>query len=134
MDFDRKVPGIGAGLLVRNGARLLLLRRSTSHGFGTWGAPGGFLELGETPEDCAIRECEEETRLVVGGVRFLTFTNDIFADSGKHDVTLWFETEHEAGELAPTDEASEIMWFSIDDLPEPLFLPLSNLLKKHSLR
>jgi 8-oxo-dGTP diphosphatase len=110
------------------------MRRSTSHGRGTWAAPGGFLEFGESPEDCAIRELKEETRLVVDEVRFITFTNDRFEDSGKHDITLWFETEHEAEELEPTEEASEVRWFRIDQMPHPLFLPLSNLLKKNPLR
>lgn len=133
MDPDQKIPGVGTGLIVRAGDRVLLMRRSTSHGFGKWAAPGGFLEFGETPEDCAIRELEEETRLVVDSVRFLTFTNDRFEDSGKHDVTLWFETEHGERALEPTEEASELRWFGVHELPDPLFLPLSNLLKKHPL-
>lgn len=133
MDFDQKVPGVGSGVIVRSDKGILLLRRSTSHGHGTWGAPGGFLELGESPEDCAVRELEEETRLVVDGVRFITFTNDVFEDSGKHDITLWFETRHEAVELEGTEEASEIRWFHLDDLPDPLFLPFANLLRKHTL-
>lgn len=133
MDLDRKVPMVGTGVLVRWDDRLLLMKRSTSHGRGMWAAPGGFLEFGESPEECAMRELKEETRLVVEQVRFLTFTNDRFEDSGKHDVTLWFETAHEPVDLEPTDEASEIRWYRVSELPDPLFLPLANLLQKHRL-
>lgn len=133
MDPDQKVPGVGTGVVVRAGDRVMLMRRATPHGFGKWAAPGGYLEFGESPEDCALRELKEETRLVVDRVRFITFTNDVFEDSGKHDVTLWFETEHDITDLDSTDEASEIRWFRVDGLPEPLFLPLANLLKKHPL-
>lgn len=134
MDPDQKIPGVGTGIIVRSENRILLMRRSTSHGHGKWAAPGGYLEFGESPEDCAVRELEEETRLVVDGAQFLTFTNDVFQDSGKHDITLWFETEHEEQELGPTDEASEVRWFGLDELPEPRFLPLDNLLQKHPLQ
>lgn len=49
---------------------------------------------------------------------------------GKHYVTLWFEAEHVRGEayVRADDELSEVAWFPKDDLPEPLFLPLRNLL------
>lgn len=53
--------------------------------------PGGHLEVGESPEACAVREVAEETGLVVReeDVRFVTATNDIFAREGKHYVTLF---------------------------------------------
>jgi ADP-ribose pyrophosphatase YjhB (NUDIX family) len=40
---------------------LVLIRRGIEPGYGLWGYPGGFLELGETVEEGAIRETLEET-------------------------------------------------------------------------
>lgn len=51
--------------------------------------PGGHLEFGETFEQCAEREVREETGLNIDSVRFLTATNSIFEETGKHYVTIF---------------------------------------------
>ena len=51
--------------------------------------PGGHLEFGESFENCATREILEETGLTVQNVRFLTATNDVMEDEGKHYVTIF---------------------------------------------
>lgn len=43
--------------------RLLLVKRSVDPKKGFWCLPGGFMELGETPEATALRELKEETGL-----------------------------------------------------------------------
>lgn len=127
---DQAVPSIGVGLIISKGDEVLLLRRHRAHGAGTWSTPGGHLDFGETLEECARREAREESGLEVANVRFLALTNDLFEDEGKHYITVWMEADYVAGEpgLNAPEEASEISWFSWDGLPEPLFLPLRNLL------
>jgi len=56
---------------------------------GHWQFPGGHLEFGETPLQCAERETLEETSLVVRAKRVVAVTNDVFAESGKHYITLF---------------------------------------------
>ena len=123
-------PRVGVGCIVRRGGDLLLVRRRGAHGEGTWSSPGGNLDFGEEPAMCAARESEEEAGVEVGTPRLVAVTNDIFEADGKHYVTLWFEAEHIRGEAhaRATDELSEVGWFREDELPEPLFLPLRNLL------
>ena len=58
-----KRPSVGVGVIIRNGDHLLLMKRQNSHGDGTWSMPGGHLEYGESPQECAIREAEEEVGL-----------------------------------------------------------------------
>jgi 8-oxo-dGTP diphosphatase len=122
-------PRIGVGVLVIKGDRLLLIKRQGVHGQGTWSTPGGHLEYGESPEACAARETMEETGVEIANVRALGFTNDLFKESGLHYITLWMRGEHASGEavVAAPYEASEVAWFAGDALPEPLFLPLRNL-------
>ncbi len=123
-------PIVGVGVIVRLGNRMLLLKRKNVHGAGTWSTPGGHLDYGETPELCARREVKEETAVDISGVRFRAITSDVFQDIGKHYITIWMEANHAAGEpvVNASYEMSEVHWFNCDELPEPLFLPLKNLL------
>jgi len=58
--------GIGAVLLDPETKKILLGLRKGSHGENTWALPGGWLEVGESFEECALREIEEETGLKCG--------------------------------------------------------------------
>jgi 8-oxo-dGTP diphosphatase len=126
-------PEVGVAVLVTNGNEILLMKRRGSHGAGTWCPPGGHLEHGESPEECAVREAREEADIEIANVRFLAMTNDVFPE-GKHYVTVWMMAERVSGEprIAAAGEMSEIGWFPVDNLPEPRFLPLENLLEGRS--
>ena len=124
-------PLVGVGVIVFKEDELLLLERATSHGIGTWSTPGGHLEYGESLELCAIRETEEETGVNVANPRFRGITNDLFEAENKHYITLWMEADYSSGEASINAEyeVSRVGWFKLDALPEPLFLPLQNLLE-----
>jgi len=123
-------PRVGVGCIVRRGSELLLVRRHGAHGGGTWSTPGGNLDFGEEPAACAVREVREETGIAVGAVQFVGATNDVFEAERKHYVTLWFEADYVDGDAyaRADDELSEVGWFSLDELPEPLFLSMRNRL------
>ncbi len=125
-----ELPRVGVGVIITKEDRVLLLRRRNSHGSGTWSTPGGHLDYGESPEDCAAREAKEETSVDITALEFRGITNDVFDDEGRHYVTLWFQAEHLSGEpaVAAPYEMSEVGWFDWDALPAPLFKPLQNLL------
>ncbi len=124
-------PGVGVGVIVTKGGKVLLLRRKNAHGSGSWSTPGGHLDFGEAPEDCAAREVKEETSIEIAGVEFRAVTNDFFEAEGKHYLTVWFQADHGSGEAAVSapEEMSELGWFEWENLPMPLFLPLQNLLE-----
>jgi 8-oxo-dGTP diphosphatase len=117
-------------ILVTRGNEILLMKRRGSHGEGTWCPPGGHLEHGEAPEECALREAREEAGIEIANVRFLAMTNDVFPE-GKHYITVWMLGEHRSGEprIASAGEMSEIGWFPVDNLPEPRFPSLENFLE-----
>lgn len=122
---------VGVAVILRrhDGAILMGLRKG-SHGAGTWSLPGGHLEMGESVAECAWREVREETGLHIlqSTVRKLTFTNDIFEAEGKHYITLYVEADSGGGEprVLEPDKCDEWRWCSSP--PEPLFLPIKNLL------
>ncbi len=132
-DERERRPGVGVGVIVRRGDRVLLTRRS-HHGAGTWAAPGGYLDHGESLEDCAGRETREETGLEIAKVAFLAVANDRFPD-GKHNVTVWFVADAPAGEarVAAPDELDEVGWFAWGDLPGDLYDSTRRLLRGETL-
>jgi 8-oxo-dGTP diphosphatase len=127
---DSRTPRVGVGIIIHKGDQVLLLQRKNVHGAGSWSTPGGHLDFGESPEACAIREAQEETNVTVANVRFRAVTNDVFAVEGKHYITLWLEGEYAGGEpeVNTAYEMAEVGWFTWDALPQPLFLPLQQLL------
>ena len=125
----RQIPRVGVGILVSKDDEILMLHRVNPHGRGTWSAPGGHMEHGETPEEAAIREVKEETGLSVTDVEVIGITADFFEENGRHYITIWMEGKWLSGEpvvKSPT-EISAATWFPYNALPKPLFLTFQNL-------
>jgi 8-oxo-dGTP diphosphatase len=124
---------VGVGAVVRDGGRILVLRRAGAHGAGMWGLPGGHQEFGETPEDTAARETLEETGLVVRPTVRLGFTDDPMPEIERHYVTLFIGCARLGGEpeLREPEKASALAWLTTDELRArrvELFGPLGRCL------
>lgn len=126
-------PKVGVGVIVIKGGKILLGKRKNSHGSGHWSFPGGHLEFGESWVECAVRETMEETGLTIKNIRFGTVSNDIFASEEKHYITIFMLADYDSGELAvmEPDKCEKWEWFDWDDLPQPLFIPIQNLVKQN---
>lgn len=135
MPQSHAAPRVGVACIVTRDDRVLLVRRQRSHGAGSWSTPGGHLDFGETLAACAMRETEEETGVRVGEVEFVAITDDLFAEEGKHYITVWMHGQVSVGEAVVRDarEVAEVGWFDVHDLPSPLFLSLENLLAGRGL-
>lgn len=129
MEKDRIVRVGVAVILVRDG-KVLLGKRKGSHGQGMWGFPGGHVEYGETPEVCAIREVYEETGLTITSPRTGSYTNTIFTSSEKQYITLFFIADAPSGEpqVREPEKCEMWQWYSWNELPEPLFEPIIDLM------
>ncbi|MRI34424.1 hypothetical protein EOPP23_15655 [Endozoicomonas sp. OPT23] len=129
--MSKPVPRIGVGVIVRHQGKVLLGRRVNSHGTGQWAFPGGHLEYGESPQQCAERELMEETGLTVSSLTAGPYTNDVFTKEGKHYITLFMLADGINGmpEVLEPEKCLEWQWFDWQQLPEPLFLPIKNLQK-----
>lgn len=124
-------PKVGVAIIIIKDGKVLLGKRKGSHGEGTWAFPGGHLEFGESVEECAARELMEESGLRAGKMRLGPFTNDIFEKEGRHYITLYVIADHENGEarIMEPEKLEKWGWFGWENLPEPLFIPLKNLVK-----
>ena len=126
-------PKVGVGVIILRGNKVLMHKRKGAHGIGTWGFPGRHLEFLETPEDCAVRETLEDCGLNVKNPRRAPiFTNDVHDKEGKHYITLYVIAEYDSGEakIMESEKCERWDWFSWEELPQPLFIPIVNLLKQ----
>lgn len=100
----------GALAVVRHEGRLLMIRRADSvkRAAGFWGLPGGVVEAGETPEQCAVRELGEEVNLVGEAVTVLGTSTSF---NSEYELT-WVEIEvNDVSTLRPdTREVAIIRW------------------------
>jgi 8-oxo-dGTP diphosphatase len=105
------------------GTKVLLGCRYRAAGEGQWALPGGHVEHNETPLVTARRELLEETGLVGGDARlggtFFTYTTEI---PYAHVPVLFSHTEGIA-HLIPDERFSDIGFFRLDSLPQPMFEP-----------
>lgn len=106
-------PRMVVGTLPVADSRVHLARRAIEPAIGRWSYPGGFLELGESTQEGARRETEEETQLLVEVGRL------IGAYSRPHAgvVTLIYEASVVGGEPLPGAETSEVQAFGPDEIP-----------------
>ena len=124
-------PGVGIGIYVRKNGKLLVGKRKGAHAGGTWCAPGGHLEKGESWEECARREVKEETGIEIEHIHFGNATNDIYPD-GKHYITIQMIADWKSGEpqaLEPEKLEGTWEWRAWNDLPEPRMLSFENFVK-----
>jgi len=113
---------IAAGGLVKNEKEeiLMIFRR------GKWDLPKGKMDEGETLEDCAKREVEEETGLQKTKIiKPLKITYHTYIQFGKHNLkeTHWYLMKAQSGEkLVPQseEEIAEIIWVKKEDLQQYL--------------
>ena len=131
-------------VVVRSGSEVLLVRRGGEPFKGCWALPGGFMEMDETIEHCAVRELEEET-----GLRFAERDLSLIGvysapgrDPRGRTVTAAFRVENgerrtESGETPQScgqlplgrgavepvagDDAAEIRWWPLNALPPLAF-------------
>lgn len=115
-------PGLGVGLAILRDGELLLCKRMKAPEAGHWNIVGGKVDHMEPAELAARREAEEETGLSIGPIRYLGITEQLIEADRQHWISLLYLTDDTSGDPQRTepDKLSEIGWFDLDDLPQPL--------------
>lgn len=113
-------PKVAAAVLLEQHDHVLLVRRINEPYRGMWTLPAGFVDAGEDPSDAAIRECMEETNLVVRILNVL----DVIAGR-EHprgaDFIIVYSAQIISGELMAADDADQAAWFKLSQLPPLAF-------------
>ena len=127
---------VGLGVYIFNPERKLLLGlRKSKHGEGTWCPPGGHMEFGESNEQTALREVFEETgiKLKESDVSLVGVTNDFFAETNKHYITLHMQVDNFTAtpRVMEPDKCEKWEWFDLNNLPQNMFLSNLNFFKTY---
>ena len=112
-----------ADCVVLRNSEVLLIRRGNEPFRGCWALPGGFMEMDETIEHCAVRELQEETGLQVAesDLRLIGVYSTPERDPRGRTVTAAYLVRLESGEPKAGDDAAEVRWWPLADLPSLAF-------------
>ena len=102
-------------MFVVRGGEVLLIRKKRGLGAGKINGPGGKLEVGESPEECAGRETEEELGVRATGVSEVGRLAFQFVD-GLRLYCHVFRAEGCEGEARETEEAIP-RWTAVGEVP-----------------
>ncbi len=102
--------------------KVLLIQRGADPFKGAWAFPGGFMNMDETTEQCAIRELEEETGLKVATVHQIGAYSKVDRDPRGRTITVaYLAIIDSPQEVQGQDDAAKAKWFPINELPTLAF-------------
>ena len=111
------------GIKANYNPHILLIQRKNPPFQNTWALPGGFLDLGESPEQAAARELKEETGLSgISLTQFHTFGSPD-RDPREHVIAIahYAVIERDNHKPIAADDAADVQWFPLTSLPELAF-------------
>jgi 8-oxo-dGTP diphosphatase len=112
-------PTPAAGVIMTVRGRLVMVRRKFEPKAGLWSLPAGFMEYGETPGQCAIRESLEETGARIKLTRLVGVYSGL-DDPRCHAILIVYAARLLNRKLVAGDDASEIGLFPFDALPKTI--------------
>ena len=107
--------------------KVLLIQRGDQPFRGCWAFPGGFMNMDETTEQCAIRELEEETGLRVsevyqiGAYSKVDYSKVDRDPRGRTVTVAYLAIVEKPIAVTGQDDAAKAQWFPLSDLPHLAF-------------
>jgi len=110
-------------LLSEGKAKVLLIKRKKEPFKGKWAFPGGFVEMDEELAEAVARELAEETGLCGVKLEQMRTFGKCGRDPRGRQISIAFMGIAEADEanIKAGDDAAEVRWFDVDQLPEMAF-------------
>ncbi len=105
------------------GSQVLVMRRNKEPNLGLWIAPGGKIEINESPHDAARREMEEETGLRVHNLIWRGFCTEVSPLPDWQWMLFIYVTRDYEGVLRPDLREGMLAWASLDDYLHRLEIP-----------
>lgn len=118
-------PAVTADCIVitkKTDTKVLLIQRGDEPYKGCWAFPGGFMNMDETTEQCAIRELEEETGLKVAELHQIGAYSRVDRDPRGRTVTVaYLSVIDKTLPVHGQDDAAKAEWWSLTSLPQLAF-------------
>lgn len=112
-------PPIAAGVIAeRADGKIALVLRGENPGKGLWGLPAGFMEVDETVEQAAQRECLEETGLRVELRELLGVWSYHHKEKQTAGVLVVYAARVDGGEPRAGSDSVEVEFFALDEIPD----------------
>lgn len=96
--------------------QVLLVRRTNEPNRGLWVAPGGKLDRGESPDECAVREMREETGLVIERPVLRAVMTETSPRADYQWLTFIFVAFDFDGTFTPAPAVGEFRWVPVDEV------------------
>jgi len=121
-DDKQNSPKVGIGVMVAKDGKVLLGKRTGSHGAEEFAFPGGHLEYMESFENCARREVAEECGIEIKNIKF-QFLANLVKYAPKHYAHIGLIADWQSGEpkVMEPKKSESWDWYELDKLPRPLF-------------
>jgi len=103
-----ETPKLMVDVVIPSEAGIVLVRRGSEPFRGQWALPGGFVEVGETVREAAVREAAEETGLAVEVSRLVGVYSDPARDPRGHNVSVAFLARVLSGQMKASSDAAEV--------------------------
>jgi 8-oxo-dGTP diphosphatase len=113
-------PLLTVDILIVQSGKLVLIQRRNPPFQGQWALPGGFVDVGETVEEAAMREANEETGLDVELQGLVGVFSDPDRDPRGHTVSICFAALG-LGTPQASSDAQDVALFNLDNLPALAF-------------
>lgn len=110
-------PKLAVAVIVIDGKKILLNKRDIEPQRGLWSFPSGYVDVGESVEEAAVRETREETGLEVR----LDGLVGVYSHRERPVVLIVYAGTVIGGELIIGNEVQDIGFFDLHDLPELAF-------------
>lgn len=102
--------------------KVLLIQRGNEPYKGCWAFPGGFMNMEETAEECAVRELKEETGLTVNQIQQIGAYSKVDRDPRGRTVSIAYLAIVDAPTaVTGMDDAAKAAWFPLSSLPNLAF-------------
>ncbi len=106
---------LGVLVYLRRGEEVLLMHRRKEPNLGLWIAPGGKVELDESPRETALREMEEETGLRLHGLRWRGLCTEVSLTEDWQWLLFIYLAEQFEGELRAERREGDLAWVPVAD-------------------
>ena len=106
-------PKVVTGSIVRHDGKILLCRRAIEPRLGFWTLPAGFMEVGETAEQAAMREAKEEANAAIVIDRLLA----VYTVARIAQVQIMYLAHLDVPEFSAGEESLEVMLAGWNDIP-----------------